>query len=100
MRRCGRIHDVLLFYADPAAQIWNPQYTPYTKDYIESEYRHVTADRKHYKETDVTARKPGGDTEFEWRVKRPAGGTARWQADLENEYRNPKPEWEYKGVRP
>ena len=41
------------------------------------------------KETDCTAAKPGGDTEFDWHVKRPAASDGRWQADLEEEYKHP-----------
>jgi hypothetical protein len=67
---------------------------------LESEYRHVASDGRRYKETDLTAAKPGGDTEFEWRVKRPLRGGVRWEADLADEYRCPQPGWEYRGVGP
>ncbi len=100
MRRCGKIHDVIFFYAKSDRFTWNPQYTPYTKEYLESEYRHVGPDDRRYKETDLTAAKPGGDVEYEWRVKRQLVKGVRWMADLEGEYQNPKPDHEYKGVRP
>jgi len=100
MRRYGRIRDILLFYTKTLDYTWNPQYTPYTPDYLETEYRHVTANERHYKETDLTAAKPGGDTEYEWYVKRPIGQGVRWQTDFEEEFRNPKPGWEYRAVRP
>ena len=47
---------------------------------------------------DLTAAKPGGDTRYEWRVKRPRGGD--WEADLTNEHTHPVAGWEYKGVLP
>jgi hypothetical protein len=100
MRRYGRIRDILLFYTKTLDYTWNPQYTPYTPDYLETEYRHVTANERHYKETDLTAAKPGGDTEYDWYVKRPIGQGVRWQTDFEEEFRNPKPGWEYRAVRP
>jgi SAM-dependent methyltransferase len=75
-------------------------YTPYTEDYLESEYRHVAPDKRRYKETDLTAARPGGDTEFLWRVKRRLGKRQRWESDLENEYLTPIDGWEYKGVPP
>ncbi len=100
MRRCGRVRDVLLFYGKSSSNIWNVLYTPYTKEYLESEYKHVNGDGRHYKETDLTAARPGGDTEFLWRVKRVAGQKERWDADLENEHLTPKAGWEYKGVPP
>ena len=59
MKRCGKIRDILLFYTKTDQYTWNPQYTPYTKEYLESEYRHVTKDGTYYKETDLTAAKPG-----------------------------------------
>ena len=78
MRRAGRIRDVLLVYTKSDDYVWNPQYTPYTEDYMEAEYRHVAPDGRRYKETDVTAAKLGGDTEYEWHVKRPADEKTRW----------------------
>ncbi|HUG81043.1 MAG TPA: DNA methyltransferase [Bryobacterales bacterium] len=100
MKRCGKIHDVLLFYTKSNRYTWNPIYTPYTKEYLESEYRHQTETGRYYKETDVTAAKPGGDTEYEWPVKRSLTSEARWEADLGNERESPLAGWEYKGVYP
>ena len=100
MHRYGRIRDILLFYTKTPDYTWNPQYTPYDHEYLESEYRHAAADGRRYKETDLTAAKPGGDTEYDWHVRRPAGPGIRWEADLTEEFRNPRPEWEYKAVRP
>ncbi len=100
MRRAGKIRDVVLVYTRTDGYVWNPQYMPYTEDYLEAEYRHVAPDRRRYKETDVTAAKPGGDTEYEWRVKRPTHEKTRWSADLADEYLNPVPGWEYKAVKP
>lgn len=100
MSRCGRIHDVLLVYKKSGQHTWNPVYTRYTKEYLESEYRHVAPDERRYKETDLTAAKPGGDTEYAWNVKRPIGVNARWEADLDQEFLSPKPEFEYRAVRP
>jgi uncharacterized membrane protein len=51
-------------------------------------------------ETDLTAAKPGGDTEYAWRVKRPVGKQVRWEADLEDEYLNTRAGWEYQEVYP
>lgn len=100
MARYGRIHDVLFFYRKGKPHIWNPSYTPYTVEYLESEYRHKTADGRYYKETDLTAAKPGGDTSFEWRVKRKTGTGQRWEADLDDEFESPQEDTEYRGVIP
>jgi adenine specific DNA methylase Mod len=75
MKRCGKIHDVILVYAKESQQnVWNAVYTPYTAEYLESEYRHVAHDGRRYKETDLTAAKPGGDTEYDWRIRKPKDG--------------------------
>lgn len=100
MKQYGRIRDILLFYSKGQTWTWNPVYTPYDSNYLESEYRHKTSTNRYYKETDVTAAKPGGDTEYEWRVKRRANSDERWEADLTDEYINPVAGCEYKGVRP
>jgi DNA modification methylase len=99
MRRCGKIRDILLVYTKSDEYTWNPQYTPYTEAYLESEYRHKTKDGRFYKQTDLTAAKPGGDTEYDWPVKRPVGKT-KWEPDLTHEFEKPKDDWEYKQVRP
>jgi hypothetical protein len=49
----------------------------------------VAPDSRRYKETDLTAAKPGGDTEYEWRVKRPQREGERWVADINDEYKCP-----------
>ncbi|HSR52012.1 MAG TPA: DNA methyltransferase [Acidobacteriota bacterium] len=101
MKRCGRIRDIILVYSKSENYTWNTIYTEYTDEYLESEYKHETADGEHYKETDATAAKPGGDTEYKWPVKRRSDRTgARWEPDLNEEFKQPKPGWEYKAVGP
>ena len=100
MRRAGKIRDVVLVYTKSDAYVWNPQYMPYTDDYLQAEYRHIGPDGRRYKETDVTAAKPGGDTEYDWHVKRELGRKSRWSADITGEYQHPQLGWEYKAVNP
>jgi adenine specific DNA methylase Mod len=100
MKRCGKIRDVILFYSKGDEYTWNPIYTPYSAEYLESEYRHLDAQGKRYKESDLTAAKPGGDTEYDWNVKRRANSGDRWEADIKGEFRKPKKGWEYLAVRP
>ena len=95
----GHIHDVLLFYTRGDEWTWNPIYTPYDAEYLESEYRHVGDNGRRYKETDCTAAKPGGDVSYEWHVKR-SSSDERWVADLTDEYKKPKKGVVYLGVRP
>ncbi len=99
-RQHGRIHDTLLYYTRGKTWTWNPVYTAYDREYIERFYRftEVSTGRR-YRKGDLTAAKPGGDTLYEWRVKRPVNGA--WQADLEDEWQtDPLAGWEYRGVTP
>ena len=99
MRRMGRIRDIIFFYNKSSEFVWNPLYTAYTEEYLTSEYRHKLNGR-YYKETDLTAAKGGGDTSYEWRVKRLGSGDLRWEADTTAEYLSPKEGWIYKAVVP
>lgn len=96
----GHIHDTIFFYTKSDDWAWNPVYQPYSEEYLKSEYSRVDEDGRHFKDTDPTANRPGGDTEYEWRVKRKVDGDEGWQADLDEEWKDPKDGWEYKGVGP
>ncbi len=98
-KRFGRIHDVLLFYTKGENWTWHHQYLPYESGYVDDAYRHLEKETgRKYRFGDLTAARPGGDTSYEWRVKRPATGV--WQADLEGEWETPVEGWEYKGIPP
>lgn len=97
-RQYGNVRDVLFFYTKSDAWTWNWVHVPYSVDYLGSEYRHMTSEGRAFKETDLTANKPGGDVSYEWRVKRLPGG--RWEADLDDEHAHPQTGLEYLGVRP
>ena len=58
------------------------------------------SDGSRYKERDVTGAQPGGDTEYEWHVKRPVDTKARWAVDLQDEHRDTQSGWEYEAVSP
>jgi DNA modification methylase len=98
-KQYGNVRDVIFFYSVSDEWTWNWQYTPYDSAYLESEYKHESEDGA-YKETDVTAAKPGGDTSYLWRVKRSARKKEKWVPDFDNEYLLPKKGWEYKGIPP
>jgi DNA modification methylase len=72
----GRLHDVLLFYTkDPASWTWNPIFTPYDDAYVDAKYSYTEEGTgRRFKSTDLTAAKPGGDTSYEWKGKRPPLG--------------------------
>lgn len=97
-RQHGRLHDVLLYYTAGDTWTWNPVFTAYDREYIDSFYRHVDENGRRYRKDNLTAAKPGGDTEYEWRVKRSTAG--EWEADLSEEWKRPQHGWEYRGVPP
>ncbi|MBN1830259.1 MAG: restriction endonuclease [Deltaproteobacteria bacterium] len=96
----GHIHDIIFFYTKSADWTWNNIYTPYDTSYIEPFYRYTEAETgRKYRLDNLTAAKPGGDTEYEWRVKR-LNDREKWENDLTDEWKNPKKDWEYKGIPP
>jgi len=54
-KRYGPVHDVLLFYTKSDAYVWNQQYTPHDRDYVEKFYRNVDAEGRRYTLSDLTA---------------------------------------------
>lgn len=98
MRRCGKIRDILLIYAKTADYKWNPQFTPYSEEYLAAKYGKTDSAGRAFKDTDLTAAKPGGDTSYEWRIQRRSGGS--WVADLDGDHEEPVSGVEYAGVQP
>ena len=97
LKQPGRIHDVLFFYTVSDTWIWNPIFLAYDDAYVQRRFKYEDA-RGKYKDADLTAAKPGGDTSYDWRVKRK--GTDPWMADADDEWREPHSGWTYKAVRP
>ena len=98
-KRYGSVRDTLLFYTKGNKWTWNWLYTPYSEEYADSFYKHVEQGTgRRYQKGDLTAAKPGGFTDYLWRIKRPLGGP--WEADLEAEHLAPAFGWQYKGIPP
>ena len=76
----GRNHDVLLFYQKAGLRTWNTQHVAFDDEYVRTHYRYVEESTgRRFRKGDLTAAKPGGDTEYEWsgpdgRVVRPYKG--------------------------
>ncbi|MGA8538828.1 MAG: DNA methyltransferase [Terriglobales bacterium] len=101
LKHLGHIHDIILFYAKGEEVIWNAQFTAYDDSYVGRDYRLVDEGTgRRFRRDNLTAARPGGDTEYEWRVKKRAGIRERWLADLDDEYLSPKSGWEYAGIGP
>jgi adenine-specific DNA-methyltransferase len=71
----GRIHDTILFYVKSGSYVWNSVFTPLPVSTVEKWYRHIEEGTgRRYNKADLTARKPGGNTKYEWKgVPPPAG---------------------------
>ena len=54
-KKYGWIHDRLLFYTKTDKWIWNQQYIPYGKEYIEQFYNRMDKTGRRYQATDLTA---------------------------------------------
>lgn len=54
----GRISDTILFYARGEVRTWNVQYTPYSQEYIDRDYRRVESDGRRYRLDNIQG--PGG----------------------------------------
>ena len=98
-RQYGNVHDTIFFYTKSDTWNWTWLYTEYDIEYVDSFYKFTDLDSgRRYQMGDLTAAKPGGDTSYEWRVKR--FGNGEWEADLTDEYLHPANGWEYKGALP
>lgn len=96
----GHIHDVILFYSKGREWTWNPAYTPYDEEYVRTHYSLREPDGgRRFRADNLTAARPGGDTQYEWRIRRPSADAA-WEADLCNEYLHPLPGVEYSIAHP
>lgn len=74
-KQYGRIHDTLLFYRASSTSTFNPDFTPYSQEYIESHYRNIEPETgRRFRKDNLTANKPGGDTSYEWHGVRPYAG--------------------------
>ena len=98
-RQYGNVRDTIFFYTQGNRWTWNWLYTEYNSQYVDSFYNLTEqGSGRRYQMDNLTAAKPGGDTSYEWRVKRPRD--EGWEPDLTNEYLHPVEGWEYKGVLP
>ncbi len=84
MKRCGRIHDILLLYTKTGNYVWNPTYTEYSEDYKNTFYKNVEPEtNRKFTLSDLTAAKPGGDVSYEFKGVKPYKGRY-WAYSKEN----------------
>jgi len=67
-KRCGRIHDMLLFYAKSDASRWNRTYQSYDRQYLDRYYRHKDKDGRRWMSDNLSAAGlTGRGYEYEWK---------------------------------
>ena len=64
--RYGANHDTIFFYTKSNEWTWNRQYTQYSEQYLDQNYRYKDETGRRFRVSDMTANKPGGDTSYEW----------------------------------
>ena len=70
-RRFGKISDTLLFYARSSDHTFNPQYLPYSQEYIDRYYRHVEDDGRRYQLVTLRSPNPRPNLMYEYKGYKP-----------------------------
>jgi DNA modification methylase len=70
----GRVHDTILMYTKGMTWTWNQQYEPADERFYKAHDFETDDQGRKFRKQDLTANKPGGDTEYEWRGVRPPTG--------------------------
>jgi DNA modification methylase len=73
--RYGANHDSIFFYTVSEKWAWNRQYTAYSQEYLDQNYRYKDENGRRFRVSDMTANKPGGDVSYDW--KTPDGRVVR-----------------------
>ncbi|WP_138511988.1 site-specific DNA-methyltransferase [Rhodoferax bucti] len=76
----GAVHDVIFFYKKTRSNIWNRQYTPYTSEYVERQFKYVEQESgRRYRSADLSASGlSGGGYTYEWN-----GITRSWRCPIQ-----------------
>jgi DNA modification methylase len=76
-QKYGNVHDTIFFYTgSKKSYTWNPQYTPYTKEYIDSEWQELPSGRFFKGENMLDPQNKMEEFEFN-------GTTAHWRTNRE-----------------
>jgi DNA modification methylase len=79
-KRYGPVHDVIFYYAKSHARVWNNQYLPYSEEYLTTKYRHLDADGRRYRLSDIMAAGVRhGSSGTEWRGLNPSAKGCHWK---------------------
>ena len=66
-QRWNIVHDTLLFYTGGKEFTWNPQYSPYSTEYVTKKYRHKDDDGRRFRLDNMTSPNPRPNMMYEWK---------------------------------
>jgi len=76
----GNIADHILYFVKSDKFTWNPQYVPFSQDYIDKWYRHVDEQGRRYMSSDLASPHPRPNLTYEYKgYKPPRNG---WKVSL------------------
>ena len=70
-QRWGVIHDLIIWHTKSDNFAWNPQYEPYSSEYLASKYRYQTINGRRYRLDNLTSPNPRPNMTYEWRGHKP-----------------------------
>lgn len=68
--RWGVVHDTIMWWTKGERYIWNPQYEPYSEDYL-ARFSYKTPEGRAYSLDNITSPSPRPNMMYEWRGHRP-----------------------------
>lgn len=69
-KRWGIVHDYIFWATKSENFAWNPQFEPYSQDYLDSKYTYKTVDGRRYRLDNITSPNPRPNMMYTWRGHR------------------------------
>ncbi len=66
-RTWSRVNDTIFYYTKSDEFVWNPIYTPHSEEHIESKYKGVDENGRHFTLSDMTSPNPRPNMMYEWK---------------------------------
>ena len=70
-RNFSNLNDILLFYTKTDSYIFNPQFTPYSNDYIKRNFRYVDDEGRHYSSDNLRSPNPRPNLTYDYKGYKP-----------------------------
>lgn len=66
-KRWGIVHDYIFWATKSGQFVWNPQFEPYSQEYLDSKYSFKTEDGRRYRLDNITSPNPRPNMMYTWR---------------------------------